>query len=306
MTPAVTVVIPTHDRKGLLTLTLRSVLRQRGVDFEVLVVDDGSADGTSEAIASISDERVRVIRQEVPQGVATSRNAGVAEARGQWIALLDDDDLWSPDKLERQLGAAEEVGAAWVYGGVVEIDLQGRLLRGDLPPSPGTLLSQLKRKNLVPAGCSNVMVRTQSVLAVGAFDPGLRHLADWDLWLRLARVGSPAVARSPVVAYRLHTGQATLDPSGMVDEARIVASRHGADPASIYRWLAWSHLRQGRRRNAINAYMRAVGTGDILSVGRIAAALAHPRPTSLRNGRVTPESIAWQEEAAKWLAELRP
>jgi glycosyltransferase involved in cell wall biosynthesis len=302
--PSITVVIPTHDRRDLVLWTLRSVLRQRDVDFEVVVVDDGSTDGTSGAIQAVADPRVRILRHEVSLGVAAARNAGATAASGEWIALLDDDDLWSPDKLVLQLKAVQETESSWVYGGVVEIDLHGRVLTGGPPPSPESLLSVLPRKNLMPAGCSNVMVRAHELSSAGGFDPKLRHLADWDLWLRLARVGPPAVAVAPVVAYRLHPAQATLDPAGMVEEAEVLASRHGADRASIYRWLAWSELRRGHRKDALSAYVRAVGTGDLLSLGRMAVAAVHPRPTSVRGRRMTDESLEWQGEAAAWLREL--
>jgi glycosyltransferase involved in cell wall biosynthesis len=304
VTPTVSVVIPTHDRKDLLLLAVRSVLRQRDVEFEVLVVDDGSTDGTSAAVESLDEPRIRILRHERARGVATARNVGVAAARGSWIALLDDDDAWSPDKLALQLGAAEDAGSAWVYGGMVEIDLHGRLLGGDPPPSPELLLSVLARKNLMPAGCSNVVVRAEELSAVGGFDPGLRHLADWDLWLRLAQIGLPALSRAPVVAYRIHPAQATLDTAGMVAEARVLESRYGADPASIYRWLAWSHLRNGRRRAAFGAYALAVRTGDLLSLGRMAVAAAHPRPTSFGAGTQSPEAVAWQRDASDWLPQL--
>jgi hypothetical protein len=165
-------------------------------------------------------------------------------------------------------------------------------------------LSLLAEKNLMPAGCSNVVVRAEELSAVGGFDPELRHLADWDLWLRLAELGLPAMSRAPVVAYRIHPAQATLDTAGMVSEARVLESRYGADPASIYRWLAWSHLRNGRRRAAIGAYALAVRTGDLPSLGRMAMAAAHPRPTSLGASRQSAEAVAWQRGAADWLRQL--
>jgi glycosyltransferase involved in cell wall biosynthesis len=301
---AVSVVIPTHDRKNLLLLAIRSVLRQRGVEVEVIVVDDGSTDGSWETVRSMNDPRIRILHHGSSLGVATARNAGAAAAVGSWIAFLDDDDLWSPNKLSEQLTAAEEAGSSWVYAGAVTIDLHGRLLEGDPPPSPESLVSELPRRNLMPAGSSNVTIRASDLISIGGFDPDLRHLADWDLWLRMASVSRPALANKPLVGYRIHPAQATLDTTGMIEEASVLSLRHGADPVSIYRWLAWSHLRRGRRKEAIRAYGRAVSSGDFTSIGRMVAAAVHPNPTFLRGRGSSPESLDWQQEADEWLREL--
>ena len=135
MAPEVSVVVPTHDRSRLLALTLRSILGQRGVDLEVIVVDDGSTDDTAEVVAGLGDDRVRLLRHDTPQGVAAARNYGIAEAAGGWLAFCDDDDLWAPDKLARQLHAARETGRAWAYAGAVKIDADGRVVAGCLLPA---------------------------------------------------------------------------------------------------------------------------------------------------------------------------
>jgi hypothetical protein len=214
---------------------------------------------------------------------------------------LDDDDLWSPEKLLRQLEAAASGHVAWVYGGAVEIDEDGELLGGERPPRPEVLARELRRRNLMPAGSSNVLVRAGDFRAAGGFDAGLRHLADWDLWLRLTDHGEPACAPQPLVAYRMHQGQATLDTTGMMAEARLLHERYGADPVSIRRWLAWSHLRGGRRRQAVVVYGRAVASGDLMSIGRVAVAALHPRPTAVRRRSVTAEDVSWAESARAWL-----
>ncbi len=118
----VSVVIPTHNRTAWLELTVRSVLRQHHADLEAIVVDDGSTDDTPELLSRMADPRVRVIRHDSSQGVAASRNHGAAEARGEWIGFVDDDDVWAPDKLARQLDAADATGRTWVYAGVVHVD----------------------------------------------------------------------------------------------------------------------------------------------------------------------------------------
>jgi glycosyltransferase involved in cell wall biosynthesis len=302
--PAVSVVIPTHNRRRLLGQTLRSVLGQRGVDFEVVVVDDGSTDGTAEAVAALGDRRVRLLRHEHPSGVAAARNAGAAAAHGAWVALLDDDDLWAPDKLARQLAACGSEDS-WVYAGAVEVDEAGRLLGGAPPLPPDALIAGLTTYNPMPAGSSNVMVQAALLADTGGFDPALRHMADWDLWLRLARQSRPACVAAPLVAYRIHPGQATMDTTGMVAEARMLQARHGADPATVHRWAAWSQLRAGRRWAAVAAYAAAVRTGDLASVARSAVALLSPRPTlvrpPLRRAAAAPD---WHLAAQAWLEEL--
>jgi glycosyltransferase involved in cell wall biosynthesis len=302
--PDVSVVIPTHNRRRLLGQAVRSALGQTAVEVEVVVVDDGSTDGTAEAVAALRDDRIRLVRHRRPLGVALARNAGADAARGTWVALLDDDDLWAPDKLSRQVAAASAADAGWAYSGVVEVDAEGRLLGGGPPPSPQVLLAGLRRRNLMPAGSSNVVVRSDVLSASGGFDPGLRHLADWDLWLRLAGLGPPACVSVPLVAYRLHPGQATLDTTGMLAEASALAARHGVDRTAILRWAAWSHLRIGHRRAALRAYAGAVLAGDVASLARAAVALLHPRPMTVRRPtRPSSADVTWLAAARGWLDE---
>ena len=114
--------IPTRGRWALLEPTLAAALAQDGVALEVVVVDDGSEDGTAAELARVGDERLRVVRHEQPRGVAVARNAGIAAASGEWIAFLDDDDLWSPRKLRNQLDASAAAGAEFAYSAVVAVD----------------------------------------------------------------------------------------------------------------------------------------------------------------------------------------
>src|SRR6266508_5738391 len=146
----VTVVIPTHDRCALLALTLRSVLWQRDVELEVVVVDDGSSDDTAAMVAGLGDARVRLVRHPTALGVSAARNRGIAEARGAWVAFLDDDDLWAPDKLARQLQAARGTGRAWAYAGAVSVDHQLRIVGGAPPLPPEQVMQLLPQYNAVP------------------------------------------------------------------------------------------------------------------------------------------------------------
>jgi glycosyltransferase involved in cell wall biosynthesis len=313
VTPDVTVVVPTRDRVELLLHTVRSVQLQHDVAVEVIVVDDGSVDGTSDAVRRLDDPRVRAVTHERPCGVSTARNRGVAEARGRWVAFLDDDDLWSPHKLAAQLHALETDARAWATTGAVSIDDALEVLAGEHPPSPEQIVADLPRYNAVPVGASSVVVARSALARVGGFDPGIRHMADWDMWIRLSRLGLPSVAPRPLVAYRLHATAATMDtaadPAEPLAELEVIAGRYGipVDRAAVLRWIAWTAMRRGHRWAAVRAYAGAIRRGDVASTARLAVALVHPgvgkqvffRPFVRRR-----EDDAWLAEARGWLREL--
>jgi glycosyltransferase involved in cell wall biosynthesis len=307
---AVSVVIPTRNRRQVLRTTLGCALAQRGVEVEVIVVDDASTDGTAEDVGSMSDARVRLISMPAVSGVSSARNRGIAKATAPWVAFLDDDDLWSPDKLVRQLDAAERTGRAWVYAGDVNVDDGLRVLTGAPPPTPERVITALGRFNPVPSGASNVLVRADVLARAGGFDPGLRRTEDWDLWLRLARSGPPAAVDAPLVAYRFHAGNRILDVDSIVREPEILAARYGiqVDRAAVLRRAAWALLRAGRRAHAARLYARAAAAGDRRSLLRAGVALMHPAVGSERLFGLLPSSAAdasWRAEAQRWLDEVR-
>ena len=257
-TPEVSVVLPTHNRPRLLALTLHSVLWQQGVDVEVVVVDDGSTEDIGTVVAGLEDARVRLIRHERPQGVSTARNRGVAEARGSWIAFVDDDDVWAPDKLVAQLGAAREGNHGWVYVGAVNVTEDLRVLGGAPPATADEVVACLPRANLIPGGCSGVAVH-RDLLPTEPFDGSYRHFADWDLWIRLARLDRPAGVVRPLVGYRIHGGNASLDTAGMVAELDVIEERYGGpvDRARFYRHVARVSQRASRHAAAVRYSLQA-------------------------------------------------
>lgn len=299
----VSVVIPTRDRPELLAHTLRTVLWQQDVDTEMLVVDDGVGPGTRAVCELFSDSRVHLLRNSGPPGVSGARNSGIDAANGRWIAFLDDDDLWAPDKLRAQLSAAEKAGAAWVYAGDVTVDEDLRVRGGTAPPAPQQVVADLRHYNAVPAGASNVVVRRDTLAAVGGFDPGLRTSEDWDLWLRLAATSLPAVVPRPLVALRTHAGMASRSVDQMLADIEIIARRHRipVDRARHERWAAWMCLERGRRAEALLHYARAVKAGDFISLGRAAVAVIDPHVT---RHRWPSHDDGWASEAQTWLNAL--
>jgi glycosyltransferase involved in cell wall biosynthesis len=306
----VSVVVPTHNRSGLLALTLRSVLWQHDVDLEVIVVDDGSTDDTAQVVAALGDPRTRRIHHPTPQGVSAARNHGTTEAAGDWVAFVDDDDLWAPDKLTRQLQAARHAGRAWAYAGAVKIDIDHRRVGGNTPPPPPEeVLARLPRWNPMPGGCSNVIASSSLLRRAGPFDRQLVNLADWDLWIRMARAGGrPAMVPSPLVGYRQHGGNRSLDTALILREAQVIERRYGTplDWGGIFRYLAWLCVRSGRRREALWHFARAAVGGQAASVATDLAGLLRDRLAVPGIGRSRPnEHRDWGTEAEAWLACLR-
>jgi hypothetical protein len=316
--PDVSVIIPTHDRKRLLALTIQSVLWQRDVDLELLVVDDGSSDGTSEVVRALGDPRVRLLRHDVARGVSAARNHGVEEARGRWVAFLDDDDLWSSLKLPLQLDALRESGMSWAFAGTVEISMDNKVFDGRPPFTTQEVMNGLTERNMVYAGSSNVIVERRRLPQV-VFDGSLHHSPDWDLWIRLARRGPPARVAKPLIAYRLHPGNESLDLEGMFAEADEIERRYGGpiDRAQFCRYLGTLSLKTGWNREALRYYHRATKVADgqyggseyLLDVWEVLtetlrgrAARVGIRLPSLR--WLSDPHRAWKDEAQAWVDQL--
>jgi glycosyltransferase involved in cell wall biosynthesis len=304
----VSVVIPTHNRRALLQTTLKSVLWQRGVTLEAVVVDDGSTDDTAGFIEGLEDSRVRLIRNEAARGVSQARNRGIEVSCGAWIAFLDDDDLWAPDKLRLQLDAAAASGRSWVYSGVVKVDAHLNIIGGTTPPTPDWVIANLKRWNQIPGGCSNVLVAEPLLSSVGGFDPGFDNLADWDMWIRLGEKGPPASLADPLVAYRFHPANLSLDLGKLRRELGLLQGRYGLslDWGAIHYYMARLAQRSGRKREAAMEYLKAAGGGEWAAVARELAWLVRRRlnvpPKKQGPGASNRE---WSAGARSWLEELR-
>jgi len=295
MAREVSVIISTQNRWPLMARTsLRSALVQEDVDLEVVVVDDGSTEEAPGGLSGLEDARVRLVRHAEPRGIAAARNTGVREAEGEWIAFLDDDDLWSPHKLRTQIDAARTTGAGFAYVGAVWVDReQLHLVYGHAPPRADGLARELLRWNVLWGGASNVLAASDLVHALGGFDEELFQLADWDLWIRLALGSKAAVVDDVLVALLVHRESMLLvdrrDVFAEFDYLRAkhreAAEREGVEPdaARFARWAAAGHLRAGRRSTAARTYVR--GTRAPANVVRAAAAFLGPSATRALSAR---------------------
>jgi glycosyltransferase involved in cell wall biosynthesis len=283
----------------------------------VIVVDDGSDDETPEFLRGVDDRRLRVVRHEAAQGVSAARNHGTEVARGRWLAFLDDDDLWASQKLALQLDALHRSGRRWAYAGAVEMSMDNRVFDGRPPFTPEEVTRDVTARNMVHAGSSNVVVEREW-LPRPAFDGSLHHSPDWDLWIRLAKQGSPACVPRPVLAYRLHPGNESLDMEGMFAEVDEIERRYGGpvDRSVYYRYLGTLALKTGWNREAIRLYRGALKmegsygrVGFVLDVWEVltenlrARAASHGiRMPSLR--WVSDPHRAWKSEAQSWVDEI--
>jgi glycosyltransferase involved in cell wall biosynthesis len=253
--PALTVVIPAYNRAGSIRAAIESVLRQTRADFELLVVDDGSTDGTLAAAAEVQDPRLRLIESPRNGGAAAARNLGVTESRGAWIAFQDSDDEWLPTKLEKQMARLEAPGAAFVgaYCGLLTLggldDRAGERLRLRYVPDPsivpaeGDILEPLLFANMIST--QTLVVRRDVILELGRFDADTTPIEDWDFVLRLSRRGSIAFVDEPLVHQRFSPNSITRDTARrlssrirLVEKNLEAFERHPALLARQYRIIA--------------------------------------------------------------------
>ena len=305
----VSVVIPTRNRSALLATTLRSVLWQSEVDLEVIVVDDGSTDATPEVVAAAADSRVTLVRRPEPHGPPAARNLGASRASGEWVGFVDDDDVWGPDKLARQLAAADAADRGWVYVGAVSVGERLAIVSGDPPPSPEAVMAVLPRSNPVPGGGSNVVLRRDLFERVGGFDERLAQCEDWELWARLTRHGPPAAVPEPLMGYRLHAGATSLDVEGIVGAARAIERLHrtSVDWGTVHRWLAESCLRNDRHLEALGHFARAAVRGQAAGVASDLADIVRRRVARVTGQRADAgRATGWAAGASRWLRELEP
>ena len=193
MEDMVSIVVPTYNRRNVIERAVNSILRQTYPFFEIIIVDDGSTDGTADVIAGIQDQRIRYIPLQENQGVAHARNTGIQEAKYDYIAFLDSDDEWMPEKLELQMkkmtDPSNEFGLVYCRMGGLHRDGKRRFV---CPPEEwvkeileGDLFYPLLGQNVI--GTPAMLVRRECLEQTGGFKESLHCLEDWELVLRIAR-----------------------------------------------------------------------------------------------------------------------
>ena len=231
----VSVIIPTYNRKDLLKETVDSILSQTYTDFELIIVDNFSEDGTEQFVKKLKDKRIRYFKHQNNGIIAVNRNYGIDKANGELIAFCDDDDLWYPEKLERQVKEFEnneQLGLVctngYTYDGKKLVRLMGK--------NRDNILSfeRLIDENTIIS--SSVMVKKVALEELGKFDTSKDILTaeDYELWLRIASKYDVKYIGKPLIKYRIHPG--------MLQNTYLYGSKPLEIRQNVYKKLWYNNL----------------------------------------------------------------
>jgi len=210
--PKVSVIIPTYNRAEFLRSAIASALSQIFTDLEIIISDDKSTDNTREVVETFKDERIKYVRNEGNKGPSATRNTAILASKGEYIAFLDDDDEWLPDKLQKQIEVLDKSrpNICGVYSNRLFIDkLSGKIL-SDNPGTErlkGNLLYQLIIKS--PIHTSTAVIKKRCLDEIGLFDETISYMEDYDLWIRLSMYWDFEYIPIPLIKAYVH-GQAHL------------------------------------------------------------------------------------------------
>ena len=231
--PAITVIVPTKDRPRLLRRALSSALAQTGVSAEILVVDDGTGLGLA-LVAELADPRIRAISSG-QAGQVPARRLGVAEARGAWIAFLDDDDWWAETDHLARLAAAHPGGPALIYAsGAVVVETDDQTVIEEMPFLSAATAETLARDNTLIV--SAILFDRSLVETLGPFDDSFPYYWDWDWYLRIARAGLPILASGGAAA-RISARYGSVSSEANMAARRAdldrLSAKHGLGPIPL-------------------------------------------------------------------------
>ncbi len=208
--PLVSVVMPAYNAGRFVEAAIRSVMAQTVTDWELLVLDDGSTDNTCQLVEQLAeqDPRIHLLPNGQNMGVARTRNRGFDLCRGRYVALLDSDDVWHPEKLQKQLALAEATGAGLIFSAYAIVDAQGQPVRADYLVPETVKLEDLLKENVI--GCSTVLLGCD-IVEKYRFQTDFYH-EDYVLWLQLLHDGVVAAGcTEPLVDWRYLENSRSFD-----------------------------------------------------------------------------------------------
>jgi len=231
----VSIIIPTFNRRNYITIALNSVLAQTYKDYEIVVIDDGSSDDTKEVLTPYRDT-IRYFYQD-NRGIPATRNRGIKEATGAYIAFLDSDDYWLPEKLERQLEYfGKNPHCGMVATRCSSITPDGRVRKKNRPGKSGWVLADLFKANFIRT--SSAVIRKECLEEVEFFDESLPECEEYDLWLRLAKQFQVGFIDEPLTVYTDNPhGISTNSLAGRLQRLKVLEKDYLKEciPQALYR-----------------------------------------------------------------------
>jgi glycosyltransferase involved in cell wall biosynthesis len=243
--PLVSIIIPSRNRFDYLIASLGSVFSQTYENFEVIVVDDGSTVPLAHLLKGKLNDKLACLRNETPLGAPAARNAGLAIARGDFIAFLDDDDLWLPEKLTAQIEAFRDLSEKFgvVYCGY-DFLVHDKIIKNKNRYHEDTDLA-LKSLEGCPFGSPTPLIRRTYLEIVSGYDTSLPSCQDWDLWIRLAKICKFYPVREALALYRIHGDQISTDLGKKIEARKILLAKHYRDLSGCPRILSSFYARLG-------------------------------------------------------------
>jgi len=243
--PLVSVIIPSKNRPGLVQKTIDSVMGQTYRNVEIIVVDDGSNVPLPPMLAERFGDIVVCFRHESSCGAPAARNFGATHAKGEFVAFLDDDDIWHPEKLEKQMAAFSSLGEEYgvVYCGY-DFWIDGSVIERKNIYHEADRLHEVALAGC-PVGSPTPVIKKIFFEAVGGFDDSLPACQDWDLWIRLSSVCQFFPVRQSLAHYRVHGDQISVDILNKINARKMILEKYREDISANRRILSMHYQRIG-------------------------------------------------------------
>ena len=226
----VSIIIPTYNRAYCIERSIRSVLEQTYREFELLIVDDGSSDNTRDVVNSIEDERIRYIQMPDNKGASAARNEGIRQAAYEYIAFQDSDDVWKPDKLEKQMQILSENPRVGMVYCAYECHREGESIvivpdeEMSLHDKQGDIYIKLLCRNTV--GAPTDLARKECFAKAGLFCESMTCLEDWELFVRIAKEYEILFLEEPLVIVHMAAGGVSSNTAGYYEARCYMIAQH--------------------------------------------------------------------------------